>query len=40
MAEDAVRNKTRMLADEAAKTEAENAERLYWAERDVMTEAA
>jgi len=40
MAEDAVRNKTRMLADEAAKTEAENAERLYWAERDVMTEGA
>lgn len=38
MAEDAVRNKTRMLADEAAKTEAENAERLYWAERDVLTE--
>lgn len=40
MAEDAVRNKTRMLADEAAKTEAENAERLYWAERDVLTEDA
>lgn len=40
MAEYAVRNKTRMLADEAAKTEAENAERLYWAERDVLTEDA
>lgn len=29
-----------MMAEDAVRTEAENAERLYWAERDVLTEDA